>query len=561
MKSPPKFAAILALFFVTILSTATAPSASGQVPPAARQPRAATRENALAKRVKPLRKPSDPEAAALLLNLIARYAADVPDKTDLDRKIEAALGGSPESRRSAQRMIDKFHKLPQDFRQTTYGQYATITTQPFERARYEAAFGRVLQSLPRIDPGPTGPRTSLPMALGTEPTYMVRYRGMACFAETDWDQSSGSDEIYEIDVVAFKNENGEWVTNTVKQPQNKDYYAPVDAGGSYPGPFTILYDGPARELTFSSMFFEQDFGNANEQRDVINTGVKAGLTAACAALIGGACSSAPVSTIVGYIAKVLGDLIADILDFEDDLIDEDHFIVPRDQLIAWGTVQPPPLDDRGMKHHFEIIHEGEGAFDKTYFEVVRTEPDIPDLGQNPVPPPRGFVPAPQTSARSVEGAWGDTISENTSKVVVVITGTPSGSGTFSARSREHLIGGSDVTASGDGLQLNQDGTWSWVGPLFDMATIAQSAPGGVRGTDVLGGLSGRRTKTVSASDMRVPGGRAFTIYLPNNVRLQSFIEDRPPEEVKNYRMRYVRLNDQGRIVTDVMLMRTQMTPR
>jgi len=37
---------------------------------------------------KPFHKPSDPEAAALLLNLIARYAADVPDKTDLDRRID-----------------------------------------------------------------------------------------------------------------------------------------------------------------------------------------------------------------------------------------------------------------------------------------------------------------------------------------------------------------------------------------------------------------------------------------------------------------------------------------
>lgn len=560
----------LAAYVVGVAAlTMPAPPAFGQLPPEVRQPAGARQplsrrqERALADRVragqKTFRKPSDPEAAAVLLNLIARYAANVPDKTDLDRQIEAALGDSSQSRQIAQRMIDRFHKIPAQFRQEAYGQYANVTTQPFERTRYEAALGRVMRSI-KIDAAPASPRSySQTMSLGTEPTYTLRYQGMACFAETDWDQSSGSDEIYAINTVVSL-ENGQPVTKTFKQPSTKEIYAPVDGGGGFPGPVVTLYEGPTQDLGLSSAWFEQDFGNASEQRDMINTGVKTGLTAACTAALGKACAAAPISMLVGFVSNIIGDLIADILDFEDDLISEVHLTISRDQVVGYGVAQPPPLDDRGIRHHFNIHHEGQGAFYKAYFDIARTDPDIPDLGGSPPPPPRGFLPALQASARDVEGTWGDAASEDSSKIVVIITGAPSGSGNFSVRGREHVLGGSDLPASANGLQLTTDGTWSYIGPLYDTATLLKTAPGGaVRGTDALGGLSGARA--TAGSDGRTPGGRAYTLLLPNNVRLQSFIEDRPPEEVKNYRIRYVRLNDQGRIVADVMLRRTQMRPR
>lgn len=57
-------------------------------------------------------KPSNPEATGLVINLLARYAANVTDKTDLDRAVEESLNDTPENHKIAQEIVTKFNARP-----------------------------------------------------------------------------------------------------------------------------------------------------------------------------------------------------------------------------------------------------------------------------------------------------------------------------------------------------------------------------------------------------------------------------------------------------------------
>lgn len=508
---------------------------------------------------KTFHKPSDPEAAALLLNLIARYAADVPDKTDLDRRIEASLGNSPHGRQIAQRIVDRFHSIPLQFRQEAYGQYANVTTQRFERSRYETAFGRVMQSATKAGAPPTVPqRYSQPMSLGYESSYYIyklRYKGMTCFVETN--DGPGSDEIYIIfSVTTF--ENGQPVTRT----SMKGVYEPVDAGGTFPDAGAVLYEGPAQGLGMIAVMMEQDYGDAKEQRDMIDTMVKAFLSAAYSAGTGTP-PAGPVSSFIGFVSKAIADLVVDILGLKDDLIEakEDHLYAKH--LENMGSY-PPWYKYQGIEYHFELPHEGDGGMYRSYYDIERIyipAPPPPDFGETP-PEATSFLPAMQASSANVEGLWGDARWKEESKIVVHIVGTPSRSGVFMVNASERIKGGSDLTASAEGLQLTTDGTWNYHRPLYASTPVAEvggTATGG--GTRLGGGLGGPRLGNRRVPGGRVPGGQAYALILPNNIHVQVFIEDRPLGEVRNYRMRYVRLSDNGQVITDVMLRPAQTRPR
>lgn len=511
------------------------------------------------------RRPADPEAAALLLNLLARYAADASDKTDLDRRIQAALGDAPRSRQVTQRFIDRFLKLPLQVRQDLFGPLANLTTQAFEPSRYDAAFARVLRAVPQIDAGSTGSqRLSRPMSVGMEPTYTLRYKGMNCFAETDWDQASASDEIYIIGAILTV-EDGQPVTRTVRLPVGVPMYENVDAGESFPSAPAPIHQGPRQELGLVFALYEQDFSDAEEQRKAVDSVVKA----AAAVVV----KVAPVTAVIltPGVVSAIASLVSDVMDFEDDLIAQHAVTLPDDQVVSYGAA-PPELVDRGIQFHFETRYEGEGALYKAYFDFERTDAATPDLS-NDATAPTGFSPAPGAPAVRLEGAWGDATTVDASRVNAIIRGTPSGSGTFTVGTSERPIGGAAaVTVNADGVQLSRDDTWAYSSPLYGQATAAKSAPGGVFAGDAFGRTRSRGgsvatggvpgTGASSASGATRPiAGSAYALLLPSNVRLQVFLEDRPEGEVRNYRIRYVRLNESGGVVADVMLRPAQVTPR
>src|SRR5262245_344274 len=515
---------------------------------------------------KPFHKPSDPEAAALLLNLIARYAADVPDKTDLDRRIEASLGNSPNGRQIAQRIVDRFHNIPLQFRQEAYGQYANITTRQFERSRYETAFSRVFQSATKMGATPNAPRRySRPMSLGSGSisdyyNYRLRYKGMACFAETTNDQASGSDEIYiSFSVITF--ENGQPVTRT----SMKGVYEPVDAGGTFPDAGAVLYEGPAQGLGMIAVMMEQDYGDAKEQRDMIDTMVKMAITAAYS--VGtGTPPPAPVVFLIGVASKAIADLVVDILDLKDDLIEAKEVNLYPEHLMEFGS-SPPSLNYQGILYHFDELHNGDGGMYRSYYDIERIvapQPPPPPDFEPDAPEAISFLPAMQASSANVEGLWGNAKWKETSKITAHIIGTPSRSGVFKVITSERIKGGSDLTASAVGLQLTTDGTWNYFRPLYASTPMLES--GGIRLGGGLGGplggvVGGPRLGNGRAPGGRVPGGQAYALILPNNIHVQVFIEDRPPGEVRNYRMRYVRLSDNGQVITDVMLRPAQTRPK
>lgn len=115
-------------------------------------------------------KPRDPEAMALFMHLLERYANNVPDKSEADLRLEQRSAKNPNSRAAIKRLVEKFRKIPAADRTQLLGSYANISpTMKLPKQRYDAAFRRAagtVRQIPKLErfapeeatptrPGPT----------------------------------------------------------------------------------------------------------------------------------------------------------------------------------------------------------------------------------------------------------------------------------------------------------------------------------------------------------------------------------------------------------------------
>jgi hypothetical protein len=100
-------------------------------------------------------KPKDPEAMALFMHLLERYANNAADKSEMDLRLERKLAKSPGSRAAIKRLVEKFRKIPAADRQQLLGSYANISpTMKIPKQRYEASFSRAartVRQIPKLD--------------------------------------------------------------------------------------------------------------------------------------------------------------------------------------------------------------------------------------------------------------------------------------------------------------------------------------------------------------------------------------------------------------------------
>ncbi|MDF5755221.1 hypothetical protein P3X83_21690, partial [Spongiactinospora sp. TRM90649] len=191
----------------------------------------------------------------------------------------------------------------------------------------------------------------------------IRYRGLVCFGETDWDQGSSEDEPY----VIMTTVSATGATNTVRSR----IYEDVDAGESCPDEVEI-YRGPAHGVNLGVVLMEHDEGDPNKYRDVVESGVRtaAGGIAAGVTAVGGPLAGAAVTAVLQKFAPDIAKAVNDLLDFGDDKIDADTLVLDTGRLT--DTAKAGWLDSHGVSYKIETkLLSGEGASYKAHFDVVQ----------------------------------------------------------------------------------------------------------------------------------------------------------------------------------------------
>jgi len=85
---------------------------------------------------------TEPAMAALILRTLDRYAEDVRDKTEIDRRVEKALSANPSNRKTAQRLIKNFRHASLTKRKTVLGEWSDISgTTAVSEEEYRKVFG------------------------------------------------------------------------------------------------------------------------------------------------------------------------------------------------------------------------------------------------------------------------------------------------------------------------------------------------------------------------------------------------------------------------------------
>ncbi len=390
------------------------------------QPRTAVQAKAPQK---PLVKSKDPEAAAILVNLIARYASDVKDKTDLDKNVQKALSADPGSRQVARRMIANLQRASVAKRQAVLGRWAdTAATAKFAPADARRAFERLARYRPVVasgeepaaappgaqlkhrrfenpnerDDGRPGPGERRPFnqwipkggkwipereveqrspfpgivpvveAQDQPNRYQLYYNGMWCRYETDEDHGTDSDEVYAIVTIT----EGGGTATTLRIPGGNDprYHWDVDDGEHRPRSGTIrrIWGGSrgrtARDLTLAVWAYEQDSGDPEERRQAIDLTWKAAM-----AICGATIETGPIPCVLSILGAALVEgLIAILTGGEDDPVgDVITSNITADQMSRWVDSGLRTWRRGDLPSHFRTIHIGsrnsEGADYRLYF--------------------------------------------------------------------------------------------------------------------------------------------------------------------------------------------------
>ena len=332
---------------------------------------------------RPLQKPTNPAGTALLVNLLARYASDRPDKTHLDQRVARSMESISQARTIASRIVQNFSGIPARRRQAAFGDLLRDLHQsPLELARLANAarlFRGVAPSrIARDDvPRPVEPPDS------PEDEFTLKYRGLYCNEESTWDRGSWQDEPYVLTSVVHIAANGENVVRSERHPFSETSYNDVDSGDSREGPVAACWKGRATEISLISVLMEHDEGDPNAYKDELTVIVNA---------------AADIAEQQGWydapdsLKELLVDGLNWLLGPGDDVVDTVFRTISPSQLRAFarssmrlleGTRRYPRpgyagfpdyvelRDQTKVPAHFQIDYYGDGAHYVVGFEVER----------------------------------------------------------------------------------------------------------------------------------------------------------------------------------------------
>lgn len=192
----------------------------------------------------------------------------------------------------------------------------------------------------------------------------MHYTGLACFGETDWDQSSSSDEPYGIISVT---------TPQAAATTRTQIYEDVDGGESRPDLLEI-YRGAPYGINIGSVVMEYDFGNPDKYKEEVQKVVMGVHSAGTVALrlipVAGPIIAAIAGPALGSLMPAIGGAISDWLDFGDDRIGSAvNTLSARQMIVLAARTGNSGFKGIGFKVETPLI-SGSGASYKLYFGLV-----------------------------------------------------------------------------------------------------------------------------------------------------------------------------------------------
>lgn len=190
----------------------------------------------------------------------------------------------------------------------------------------------------------------------------VRYKGLICFGETDWDQGSSSDEPYLIFAV---------VSQEVLYAPETQIYTRVD-GGDYRSDDIELYRGRPYPFSLTVVLMEHDFGDPEKFRKRVEQGVMTaghGLAAAAAHIpLVGPFLAAGLEWALAEFGDDITDAVNEVLDTDDDHLGSVSMVISAKQMVT--MTRATLFQEKGIAHHIGTpIISGEGASYRAYFDV------------------------------------------------------------------------------------------------------------------------------------------------------------------------------------------------
>lgn len=155
----------------------------------------------------------------------------------------------------------------------------------------------------------------------------IFYSGLYCIQESDWDQSSNSDEPYVIIGVSSAKWVGSYTTPT---------YSDVDSHESRPG-WMEIYHGKPYGITIGTVVMEHDEGDQNKYRDEIQKILMVNHEIGTAALglipLVGPIIAGIVGPALGKLMPKIGESITKIFNWQDDKVGSDTKIMSAREMI------------------------------------------------------------------------------------------------------------------------------------------------------------------------------------------------------------------------------------
>jgi hypothetical protein len=338
-----------------------------------------------------LKTPTNPEALGLLVSLLARYAIDAPNKTELERKFDAAVAEEPGTRATAQRLIDNFNRIPVNLRLQHLSDLATPKLTSFPQAQFEAA----IKAMPVVTVNTVihaDDVQPIPLPPPGNELITLNFAGIYCSDDTD-DQFFGNvDQIYVITNVVEVRDGTNEQTDTL-HPLGLGKYEGVEKGEFRNGPLAAC--APRRGPNIVSLVctvMENDFGDPDHYKEEIALVVTTAF-----AVIGILNPGVKLAALLAAIDLLLIEAINWLIDTDDDMVGDPQttiievdtlrrlarenprlFVGKRRKLVS---VQPPRFevvdDPTEILHHFATTHSGGGKYNVCFrlkFEEVGVAP-------------------------------------------------------------------------------------------------------------------------------------------------------------------------------------------
>lgn len=204
---------------------------------------------------------------------------------------------------------------------------------------------------------------------------VVRYTGLACFAETKDGTFSAHDEPYVVlgvvPRVGYDLPGKSSSVRTKIYGEDDDPHGGVDEGDSRIDNIE-LYRGLPYGLSLEVTLFEHDFGDPDKYRGIISGAVAEGskaVTAASATVpVVGPFLALGVGALLKEIGPVLVKAINDLFDTEDDYVGAVSFPVTPKAMVTMART--PPKDFRAIEWDMESpFINGDGGSYKVYIDI------------------------------------------------------------------------------------------------------------------------------------------------------------------------------------------------